>query len=391
MKGHIVKRSEGSYSVVLELGKDPQTGRRLQKWVTIRGNKRAAERELARRLAEIHSGGFVDPGKITVAEFLESWLTRYAEPNVSPATAQRYRSIVAHHLAPALGSLPLARLTPLHIQAMLGASLKDGARKDGREGRLSPQSVLHHHRVLSEALGQAVRWQLLARNPCDAVEPPRVVPKEARALDEAETSWLLDCALGTRLYVPILLAVCGGLRRGEILALRWQDADLAAGTLRVWRSLEETRGGVRFKEPKAKRSRSLALAPLVVEALRGLQQDQARRKEALGNDYQAGDLICCRDDGSVWVPSAFTSAYRALLRRRNLKGPNFHALRHSHASQLLKAGVDIKVVQERLGHARAGFTYSVYAHILPGQDREAAQRQEEALRKAGERRPVARA
>lgn len=392
MKGHISKRSEGSYSIVLELGTDPNTGKREQKWITVRGTKREAERELARRLTEVNTGSFVDPGKITVEAFLEKWLSDYAVVNVSPATLQRYKSIVKHHLTPALGSLMLSRLAPLHIQSMYSEDMKEGARKDGRKGTLSAQSILHHHRVLSEALGKAVKWQLLARNPCDAVEPPRVEDNEAQAIDETQTNWLLDCAAGTRLYVPIILAVCGGLRRGEILAAQWKDLNEIAGTLQVRRALEETSAGVRIKEPKSKHGRrTIALAPMAMQALQAHRQDQDRRKEALNTDYQDNDLICCRDEGSLWPPSAFTSAYRDLLRRRKLSGPNFHALRHSHASQLLKAGVDIKVVSARLGHARAGFTYNRYVHLLPGQDQEAARRQDAALRKDVEQRKVAHA
>jgi len=119
-----------------------------------------------------------------------------------------------------------------------------------------------------------------------------------------------------------------------------------------------------------------------VEALRAHQQEQDRTKEALGTDYEHGDLVCPRDDGSLWVPSAFTSAYRDLLRRRNLTGPDFHALRHSHASQLLKAGVDLKSVSARLGHAMSGFSLETYGHMLPGQDQEAAWRIESTLRAA---------
>lgn len=283
------------------------------------------------------------------------------------------------------------RLQPLHVQALYSDCLKDGGRKDGRPGALSPPSVIHIHRVLSEALKMAVRWQFVARNVCDAVDPPAVHAREIPAIDDAATAWLLDCARGTRLHIPILLAASCGLRRGEILALRWSDIDWGAGVAWIRRAVEQTRAGAAIKDPKsAKSRRSVALPPIAVEALRGHQQEQSRRKEALGSDYRDNDLICARDDGTVWNPAAFTSAYRHLLRRRNLKGPNFHALRHSHASQLLKAGVDLKSVSARLGHANSGFTLETYGHLLPGQGQEAARRIDASLRAAIEkhRRPV---
>ena len=216
---------------------------------------------------------------------------------------------------------------------------------------------------------------LVARNVCDAVEPPTVHTREVQAIDETKAAWLFDCAVGTRLYIPIMLAVSAGLRRGEILALRWQDVDWIGNLLWICRAVEETKAGTIIKEPKSSKGRrSLALPPVAVEALQAHKQEQDRRKEALGTDYQDADLICCGDDGALWIPSAFTSAYRDLLRRRTLTGPNFHALRHSHASQLLKAGVDLKSVSARLGHAKSAFTLATYAHMLPGQDQEAARR-----------------
>jgi len=229
----------------------------------------------------------------------------------------------------------------------------------------------------------AVRWQLAARNVCEAVEPPSVRQPEIPAIDEMQGALLLDAARGTRLYIPILLALACGLRRGEILALRWSDVDWTNGLLWVRRSVEQTRAGARIKEPKSPRSRrSVALPPVVVEALREHRARQDEIRDALGSDYRENDLICPRDDGSLWPPQAFTSAYRDLLRRRGLPGPNFHALRHSHASQLIRAGLDIKLVSARLGHAKSGFTLETYGHLLPGQDQEAARRIDQSLRSA---------
>ena len=229
----------------------------------------------------------------------------------------------------------------------------------------------------------AVRWQLVARNPCDAVTPPKVRPREVQVIDETEAAWLIEAAQGTSLYLPILMTTCAGLRRGEILAATWRNLDHERGTLQIVRAVSETKAdGVFFKEPKTKRSRSVALPPLLLEALIAHRNEQDKNREALESGYADSDLICCQPDGSVWKPSAFTSAYRALLQRRGLKGPNFHALRHSHASHMLRAGVDLKEVQMRLGHARASFTLSTYVHLLPGQDQEAARRVDAVLRKA---------
>jgi integrase len=384
MKGHIQKRGKNSHRIKFDKGKDPATGRRLTEFITVHGTKREAEAELARRLHEVNAGAFVEPSRVTVPEFLDRWLTIYAEGNVGAKTFERYQGIIEHHFKPAFRSLPLQKLTPLHIQAHYAASLK-GGRKDGREGGLSTQTVLHHHRVLSEALGAAVQWQLLVRNPCDAVQPPAVRPKEAAVIDETQIAWLIEASQGTRLYIPIVLAVSAGLRRGEILAATWSNLDPNQARLRITRSVEQTKGHITFKEPKGKRSRNVILPSFVLEALDVHKKAQDEIRKSLGPDYRDGDLICPCPDGSLWTPSAFTSSYRDLLRRRDLAGPNFHALRHSHASLCLRNGVDLKEVGDRLGHSRASFTLDTYVHLLPGQDQEVARRVDSVLRKAIEK------
>ena len=205
------------------------------------------------------------------------------------------------------------------------------------------------------------------------------------AIDEARTAWLIDAALGTRLYLPILLAVTTGMRRGEILALRWQDVELEHGFLTARRSLQETKAGVSFKSTKGKKGRQISIPELLIEALRSHSNEQSRVKGLLGSDYENNDLVCCIEDGRIWKPSAFTSAYRDLLRRRKIQPVRFHDLRHSHASQLLRAGVNAKVISERLGHSKVGFTLDVYSHLLPGMQEEAARKTDTGLRAAIEK------
>ena len=196
---------------------------------------------------------------MSISEFLDRWLADYAKHKLSPKTYERYQEMIDGHIRPAFGSYLLPKLSPLHIQAFYSSSLERGG-KDGKGG-LSPQSVLHFHRLLSKAFGQGVKWQLLARNPIRAVEPPRAQRREMRALHEDETASLLRLLGENRLYMPVLLAVTTRLRRGEILRLRWNNVDLANGTVTVVQSLEQTKEGLRFKSPKTHRSRrSIPLA-----------------------------------------------------------------------------------------------------------------------------------
>ena len=270
----------------------------------------------------------------------------------------------------ALGSYLLPKLSPLHIQAFYSRALVEG-RKNGKGG-LSAQSVVHFHRLLHKAFAQALKWQLLARNPVQAVEPPRAERQEMRALDEDETASLLSLLGESRLYMPVMLAVTTGLRRGEILGLRWTNVDLATGNITVVQSLEQTKEGLRFKTPKTCRSRrSIVLPAITIEALLSHRAKQAEERLALGPAYDDHDLVCPRPGGAPWPPDMFSTSFAAFVRRSRYHSFRFHDLRHSHASHLLRAGVHPKIVSERLGHSAVGITLDTYSHILPGMQEDA--------------------
>ncbi len=274
---------------------------------------------------------------------------------------ERYAEICRNHLIPALGKHRLSKLTPLHVQDCYSEAQRQG-RRDGNGG-LSARTVLHHHRILRQALKQAVKWRLIAFDPTDAVRAPTPKAKKPETLDEAQTAAILEGAEGTSLCLPILLAVTTGLRRGEVLALRWKHIDLDRSTLSVVESLEETKdGGLQFKTPKTKGScRSVTLPSITVEALKRYKVEQAQIRLRLGLGRDDDALVYGRFDGSPKSPRAFTKEFTrfvAKLRaetREHPKEPNippvtFHGLRHSHATQLLKAGIHPKIAQERLGH-----------------------------------------
>lgn len=369
MKGHIRKRGKGSWSIVLDIGRDT-TGKRRQKWHSVKGTKRDAEQEMARLISEIYTGGYVEPSRLTVADYMRKWL-QDAAARVAPKTLERYQGIMEGHVIPALGNVLLSKLKPLHIQSFYAKALADG-RKDGKGG-LSSQSVLHFHRVLHKALEQAVKWQLLVRNPADAVQPPRPQRQHMAALDENEISALLKSLDGNRLYLPVALAVATGLRRGELLALRWQDIDLESAQLTVARSLEQTKGNLNFKAPKTDRSRRrIALPQVIVRLLRAHKAKQAQWRLKLGPIYQDQNLVLARDDGAPWPPDNFSTAFADHIRRHpKLAKVRFHDLRHTHATQLLKQGVHPKIVSERLGHSNISITLDTYSHVLPGMQEQA--------------------
>lgn len=386
MKGHIRKRGK-KWCVVIEVDRDVD-GKRRQRWHSGYRTKREAEDELARLLNQRREGTYVEPNKTTVGEYLDLWLDTYARPAVATKTYVRYAEICKHHLTPALGHHRLLKLQPMHIEVYYAQALKSG-RLDGKGG-LSAQTVKHHHRILSEALSRAVKWRILVQNPATAVDPPSPEKKEMRALTTGEIQTLLGSAqeasetldgeYSGRLYIPILLAVTTGLRRGELLALRWKDID---GTrLAVRRSVERTTlEGTKFKQPKtAKSARSVALPSLVIEALNRHKTEQKKERLLLGRGYQDSDQVICHPDGSLWDPHSFTAAFRRFASDLDIGHFRFHDLRHSHATQLLTAGVHPKVVSERLGHSSIGITLDTYSHVLPGMQEEAAEKVDQLLR-----------
>lgn len=381
MKGHLTQRSPGSWSLVIDLGRDPTTGKRRQKWQTVKGTKKDAQRELIRTLHEMDTGAFVEPSKLTVAEYLEKWLAGYAAVSCTKHTHDDYAAELRRHVFPSIGNIPLSKLQPLHIQDYIARGLERG-RLDGKGG-LSPKTMHKHFFLLKEAFARAVRWGILGRNPADALDPPKVPELEMRVLSEAEIRQLLVATVGHYMQVPILLAVGTGMRRNEILGLQWADVNLDAGAVKVRQSLLYHDGAYSFKTPKTEKGRrTVQLPSLVVEGLIRHRGQQAEQKLLLGPAYHDQGLVCATATGGPLNPTQVSTALPRLLRQAGLPVVRFHDLRHSHATHLLAQGEQLKVVSERLGHAKASITLDIYSHVLPGQQEEAARKVDRMLRGA---------
>jgi integrase len=381
MKGHIRERSPGRWAIVVDTN-DATTGKRRRKWHSFAGTKRQAQIECARLISEIQGGNYLEPSKATLAEFLDRWLN-HIKSQVSPRSHERYAEIVRTHIVPLLGAVPLTRLRGEQVSEAYAKALASG-RRDGKGG-LSPRTVHHIHRILKQALAQAVRWQTLARNPAD-VDPPRVERRQMHTLDADETITLIEAARGTNLFLPILLGALCGLRRGEITALRWRTIDLDAGQLAVVASTEQTEEGVREKDTKSGKDRTVALPSIVIDELR---QHRIRQMEGLlriGARLTDNHHVVAREDGQPLQPRSLTHAFIKFLRRRGLQHIRLHDLRHTHATHMLKAGIHPKIAQERLGHSSVGVTIDLYSHVLPGMQEEAVNRIDAVLSDAIKRR-----
>ena len=189
MRGTVKQRAKGTWTIILDVGRDPATGKRQQQWHTVKGTKREAETRLAELQHQLDTGAYVKPARTTVGDFLERWLRDYAWPSVAPRTAEGYEHIIKQYLIPSLGAIHLVQLAGQHLQAYYADKLARGRR--GGSGGLSPTTVRHHHVVLHTALKSAVKWGLLVRNPADSVDPPRYQHQEMHTLDEEgmDTSW----------------------------------------------------------------------------------------------------------------------------------------------------------------------------------------------------------
>jgi len=233
--------------------------------------------------------------------------------------------------------------------------------------------VLNLHRVLVQSLGWAERFGLLDRSPAKAARPPRPRRAEPKVVDPALAKRILDASSGTKLELPVAVALATGMRRGEILGLRWGDVAPDDSVAYVRRSLQATGEALVFEEPKTKRSRrSVALPAFLHPYLDHQRTDQARRRGDLGEGWIESDLVIDAGDGSPVNPDSMSSAWRFLVIRSGLPHVRFHDLRHAHATLLLCQGVHPKVVSERLGHSTVGITLDIYSHVIPGMQAEAA-------------------
>ncbi len=373
MRGHITKRGD-SWTAIVDLPPDPATGKRRQKRVTCR-----TRREVELAVAElIHKAetGFTDGGKVTVREFFNHWLEA-TSPKLRSSTARRYCDLSRLHIVGVIGNVRLTKLSANDAQRLYANRLAAG---------LSPTSVRHVHGLLHRALSDAVRWGLVTRNITDLVDPPRRSTPEATTWSPRQVATVLAAAAADDLEALWRLVLITGLRRGELLGLRWTDVDLDAGALAVRRTL--SRGGtsrLEAGEPKsASGKRRVALPPSVVDSLRRHRVHQLEQRLAAGPAYEDRDLVFASAMGGPIHPNTLARRFTALAERAAVPPIRFHDLRHTNATIDLAAGTHPKIVQERLGHADIAMTMNLYSHVTADMQRQAADRLDAMLDAASE-------
>ena len=360
MSGHIRRSGKASWELKFNVAGKTQ-------YRSFKGTKREAIAEMTRLTASAITGGYVDSSKITVTEFLDRWLRDWAGGNVTPKTVEGYALIARSYVNPHLGAMQLQKLKPIALTEFYANLLREG----GHNGRkLSPRSVGNVHRLLHAALEHAVKWGLITANPADNVSAPRIESPEVEILDAAGIAALLARLRDKSLYMTAVLGLATGMRRGEMLALRWQDIDAASGKITVARSLEQSKaGGLRFRSTKTRSGkRTIAIPPSVVAELRRYRLEQQERWLALGlGKIRDDSLVLATWNGGIRSPNSLSRNWHEKVPEVTL-----HALRHTHASQLIAAGVDVVTVSRRLGHARPSVTLNVYSHLYGSTDDRAA-------------------
>lgn len=354
-EGSIYRRKDGRWvgQYLVHTAKGP-------KYRYIYGKTRAAVAEkLTKAMADRDGGLVFDAGNMTVGEHLERWLQDSVRGTVRPSTVERHEINIRVHIIPALGRVKLKALTPAHVRSLHREKLDAG---------LTPATVRKIHSTLHKALSQAVSDGLMPRNAA-AVKAPRPAPEEMRPLSEAEARAFLEVAResGDRFEPLYVLAITTGLRRGELLGLRWDDADLERGTLRVGRGLVREGGRYTLGETKTKRGRRLVnLTARTLNALKTHRKRQLEERVRLSGLHEDRGLIFSTRVGTPLNPENLVKrSFKPLLEKAGLPEIRFHDLRHTCATLLLGRGVHPKLVQELLGHATIAMTLDNYSHYLP--------------------------
>lgn len=381
MAGYYQKMPSGKYRLFASGGTGPDGKRKRYTKVVSAKSDREAEKQLAKFVASVEKQEYIEPSKYTLEKFVKRWLRDYAEKNIGRKTLHRYRQMLDSRILPALGHLRLEQITPVHLLTFYANLQEEGIRLDGKPGKLSNQTILHHHRLISAILQDAVEWQVIASNPASRVKPPKVQKQEINCYDEDQLKALLEAASKEPLKHKVLvnLVVFSGLRRGEAMGLEWRDINFEKNTLTVRQSSQYIPGQGQFtKDPKTATSkRILSLPPFLIDMLKEYKREQNKQRLKLGDMWQNSDRVFTTWNGKPGHPEWPSQWFPKFIAKHKLPSLSFHGLRHVNATLLINSGLPLKSISGRLGHSNVQTSLDIYGHFLRSADKEAADKLEQ--------------
>ncbi|MNC26213.1 Transposase [compost metagenome] len=343
---------------------------------------------------EVQAGEYIAPQRMTIADFVEEWRTKYAAKQLEHKTLTAYESHLKTRILPTFGHMKLEDVKPLHIVDFLESLSQDGGRGDKKSGGLASGTVQINHRVLKNIFSRAVEWKIIKSNPVTAVQKPKVTNKEIIPYDEQEVQQLLQAIEKEPFHwrMLITLALTTGMRRGELLGLEWKHVDWRTGTIDVSQTLVQAlKGEIIVKEPKTKKSRRKVTLPAsVLEELRDYYAYRVKERDKLGDAWNGRDqegrewhFMFCHPDGSPFHHERPYLWFRQFIKKNNMRYIRFHDLRHTSATLLINQGVHAKIISERLGHGNITTTMNIYGHALQSADQAAADKLDSLFSKKG--------
>lgn len=351
--GSVYRRNK-SYTVTATVGYD-ENGKRIRKTKGGFKTKRDAEKYLHELYLKYNSGELYVNDDMLLRDFLEYWLDNYVRQNLAENTVTGYETNIYKHIIPKIGNMRVGKIKPVHIQGLYNTLLDEG---------LSPTSVRYIHRNLHSAFHYAEKMQIFKNSAIDSVIPPKGTSFKPKALTRAECKKLLSCARNSEMYLPVLLALSLGLRRGEVLGLCWSDINFEKCVLHIERSANRSKGGnMAFAPLKTSSSRrTIMLTGETIKALKSALDYQNEMRSKLGSEYNALNLVCCRSTGEFITTNFLDKQFKRILLKNGLPNIRFHDLRHTNATLLIENNVPVKVVSERLGHSDTAITMDIYTH-----------------------------
>lgn len=384
-EGSIFQDKENRWRGVITVGINAN-GSQKKKTFYGKTRKEVSDR-LNQALNDFKNQKCIEDSKMKLSDWLSHWLDTYAIHDIRQSTRVGYELYIRGHILPLLGEVPLAKLTPARLQEYYNFKLKDG-RLDGKGG-LNPKSLRNLHNMLHKALDQAVKLNLILRNPCDATVIPPNKKKEIRFLTVQEQALLQQAVAGERLGIGIMIDLFTGLRLGELLGLAWQNIDLEGGSFKVVQTVNRLKSFDRndsnstrivVGEPKTEKSkRTIPLLGELVSQLQKYKSEQEIEKQNSYGAYQDQGFVLCNELGQPLDPKTYQDFFKRMLKKAGIRDINFHGLRHTFATRALEKGIPAKTVSELLGHSTITITLDLYTHVTEDLKRDAILKLEDLL------------